>query len=78
MKDNHMTDMPMTPNPSKKQIQEKGRANMKDKKPDKTKHEGKSAFKPPKKDCCPGQMYTPKKVHNESKFAGDNEENPGY
>lgn len=71
-------EIAFTNNPTPKQVKEKGRANMKEMKPDKMKHEGKSAFKPAKKECCPGQMYVPKKESNESVFAGEKEEKPGY
>lgn len=44
-----------------------------DKKPDAMRHDGKNVFGKEKKDkkCCPGQMYVPKKDHNESSFAGE-------
>lgn len=39
-------------------------------KPDAAVHKGKNVFNA-KKDCCPGQMYVPKREHNESTFAGE-------
>lgn len=49
-----------------------------DKKPDANKHEGKNVFGGGKKNCSPGQMYVPKKEHNESKFAGEQKQKKMY
>lgn len=40
-------------------------------KPDKTKHKNCYEGTEAKKSSLPGQMYVPKKVHNESDFAGE-------
>ncbi len=48
-----------------------------DKKPDEMGHQGKPAVGKGTK-CMPGQMYVPKKVHNESTFAGEQKQKDMY
>jgi len=56
----------------KEMKKDKGRYSDSNLKPDKTGHKSKEDMGTmAKKSTCPGQMYVPKKDHNESDFAGE-------